>query len=248
MFTEERRNKILELLKREGRVQVNQLAGMLAVTEDAIRKDLRFLESNDLLKRTYGGAVLPSKHSSFVPYQERGEPARKLPFAKAAASLIQPGETVFLEASSYTNLIFNEIGPIPDVTFVTNGIYGLPDLIQKVRVIHLGGEIHPKDESCYGSITLDSMASINFTKCFLRTSGITPDWMVTTSLRESLDLKKLAMKNSEQIILLVEESNWNQRDMYNVCSLHEVDLVVTNTADTSIINHMEKDEIPYIIT
>jgi DeoR/GlpR family transcriptional regulator of sugar metabolism len=97
LFNEERRNQILALLENEGRVEVKRLATHFEVTEDSIRKDLRALESRGLLQKAHGGAVPVPRVSGFVPYQERGEPERKRPIARAAVALIQPGETVLIE-------------------------------------------------------------------------------------------------------------------------------------------------------
>ena len=57
MFLEERQAKILEMLERDGKVLVKELAEIFGVTEDSIRKDLSALELDGKLKRTYGGAV-----------------------------------------------------------------------------------------------------------------------------------------------------------------------------------------------
>ena len=59
MFAEERHRKIVDLLHADGTVKVKQLSGMFDVSEDCIRKDLAYLERMQLVKRIYGGAVLP---------------------------------------------------------------------------------------------------------------------------------------------------------------------------------------------
>ncbi|WP_248926821.1 DeoR/GlpR family DNA-binding transcription regulator [Paenibacillus hamazuiensis] len=234
LFIEERRKRIIELLQQEGRVQVKELAELFSVTEDAIRKDLRFLEGRQQLKKTYGGAVLPSKLAGFVPYKERGEPEKKLPLARIAATLIEPGETVFIESSSYTNLMFRELAPIPGVTVVTNSIHGLAELAGKVRVVQTGGDVHAQDESSYGFFTLSLIRTFNFDKIFLRTSGISSEWQVTTSLRESMELKKTAIAQAKTSVLLVEEEGWHRKDAFNVCDLEDIDIVVTDMQDAAI--------------
>ena len=59
MFTEERQSAIEKCLRENGKVKVKELSEMFQVTEDCIRKDLASMEAKNLLKRTYGGAVLP---------------------------------------------------------------------------------------------------------------------------------------------------------------------------------------------
>ena len=59
MFVEERHQEILRLLNENEKVKVKELSKRFEVTEDCIRKDLASMEAKNLLKRTYGGAVLP---------------------------------------------------------------------------------------------------------------------------------------------------------------------------------------------
>ncbi|MEK8133153.1 DeoR/GlpR family DNA-binding transcription regulator [Paenibacillus filicis] len=242
-FIEERRQRILELLQAQERVTVKQLSTLFTVTEDAIRKDLRYLESLKQLKRTYGGAVLPSALSAFVPYADRGGAERKLPLARLAVQLIEPGDLVFAESSSYTALLLQEMPLLPDVTVVTNSVHGLAELSRKVKVIHLGGTVHAQDEGCYGFHTLAALSHYNFDKCFMRTSGVSADGMVTTSLPETLELKRAVLPLAKQAILLVAEEQWNCKDRYNVGDLDEWNTVITDTKDPQVWTRLRQQGI-----
>lgn len=242
MFAEERRKRIVDLIRDEGRVEVKDLAARFEVTEDAIRKDLRLLDKEGLVRKIYGGAVLPTKLPEFVAYKDRGV-VGKLPFAKAAVSLIKPGDTVFIESSTFTNLMFSEMPKMDRVTVVTNSIHGLSELAAKANVIHVGGMVHEGDESSYGLFALQVIGQINFDKCFLRTSGISPEWQVTASLQESLALKQAVIKQSSQSVMLIVHSNWNMRGRYNVCDMREIDTVITNTKEASVLDKLNDNGI-----
>ncbi|SDE51737.1 transcriptional regulator, DeoR family [Paenibacillus sp. UNCCL117] len=200
-FIEERRQRILELLQAQERVTVKQLSSLFAVTEDAIRKDLRYLESLRRLKRTYGGAVLPSAPASFVPYADRGDALAKLPIARLAA------------------------------------------LARKAKVIQTGGIVHGEDEACYGFHALAALQHYNFDKCFMRTSGVGADGTVTTSLPETLELKRTLLPLAKQSILLVAEEQWNRKDRFNVGHLDEWSVVVTDSADEQVLGRLQQLEI-----
>ncbi|MCE5270584.1 DeoR family transcriptional regulator, partial [bacterium] len=58
MFTEERQQKILELLQKNGRLHIAELARKFAVSEVTLRADLSSLARQGYLTRTHGGAVL----------------------------------------------------------------------------------------------------------------------------------------------------------------------------------------------
>ncbi|GIP41096.1 DeoR family transcriptional regulator [Paenibacillus sp. J31TS4] len=246
LFGEERRRQIVELLNRNGRVEVRQLAEQFKVTPDAIRKDLRWLESRALAQRTYGGAVPPTSVSGFVAYRNRGEPDRKMPLVKAALSLIQPGETVFLESSSYTDLMMNEMDAVPGVTVITNSLHGLAGIAGKVKLLHTGGSFHEEDEAFYGPMAIQTIRQLNVDKCFLRTSGIGTDGRVTTSLSETMELKKAVMAQARQTVLMVDESNWNHWDRFNVCELREMHVVVTNGLPDEMRAKLNRWKVPIV--
>ncbi|WP_409343081.1 DeoR/GlpR family DNA-binding transcription regulator [Paenibacillus sp. MBLB4367] len=245
-YGDERRELIMAQLHEQGRVQVKALAERFKVTEDAIRKDLRALESAGMLSKTYGGAVLSDKVSAFVPYRDRGEPERKRPLARAAAALIEEGDTVFVESSSYTNLLLQEIKPQLNVTVVTNSIYGLADLVRKVNLVHVGGAVHPEDEACYGPFALQTLAQMNFDKCFLKPAAISAEGQVTTGLQESLAIKQAAMRQSNHTVILLDAADWSRRDRYNVCTLGDIGTVVSNTQDEAALRLLEASKTRFV--
>ncbi|GIP34689.1 DeoR family transcriptional regulator [Paenibacillus sp. J2TS4] len=204
------------------------------------------LDEQGLVQKTYGGALLPSKASAFIAYKDRGGAEAKKPFAKAATALIEPGDTIFIESSSYTNLMFYEMEPMPGVTVVTNSIHGLSELAAKVKLIHVGGTIHPEDESGYGFFALQTIQQMNFDKCFLRTSGISPDWKVSAALQDSLELKQTVLRHSKQKILLIGKNHWNRVHRYNVCELGEIDVVLTDTDDQMVLSKLDGQGIEVV--
>jgi DeoR/GlpR family transcriptional regulator of sugar metabolism len=248
LFNDERRNQILELLKQEGRVEVKSLAARYQVTEDSIRKDLTFLEKKGLLQKAHGGAVPISRVAGFIPLKERGDSERKLPIAQSAVSLIEPGDTVFIESSSYTHLMFTQLKEIPNVTIVTNSIYGLAELVHKVNLVQLGGTVHKEDEACYGPFTLQMLNQMNFDACFLKPAGISEEGMITTGLQESLAVKQAALQQSERAIVLLEEHDWGKRDVYNVCGIDAIHTIVTNGMPRGYRSKWEKKGIRIVQT
>lgn len=66
MLIEERRQHILSLIQKQGRVLVDELSSNLDVSKITIRKDLDYLESKELLVRTHGGALpAPARTASW---------------------------------------------------------------------------------------------------------------------------------------------------------------------------------------
>ncbi len=102
MFLEERHAQILEMLAKDGKVLVKELAEKFGVTEDSIRKDLSSLEMDGKLRRTYGGAVSIAEKLQMTEANRRriSDVEAKRTVAAAAVKLMQPQDLIFLDIST----------------------------------------------------------------------------------------------------------------------------------------------------
>src|SRR6185295_4652010 len=98
MFAEERRKAILARLSREGRVEVPGLTAEFGVSEDTIRRDLRDLAAQGFLQKTHGGAVALDMPNLGWEARSQLLPATKARIGRAAAALVEPGQTLMLDA------------------------------------------------------------------------------------------------------------------------------------------------------
>lgn len=157
MFTEERREKILELLKKNGRVIAKDLAESFDMSIDSIRRDLSIMEKGGLLKRTHGGAIelarvrnLATKplkrYSNGSVYEDA--------IAKIAASYIQEGDSVFIGGASIHYAMLKYL-PETSFTVVTNALEIASTLreYKNIDTYLIGGKVKPS-----GNMT-DTLAS-----------------------------------------------------------------------------------------
>ena len=106
MGTEERRNRLLELIRQDGFSTLPNLANLLKVSGSTVRRDLGYLERLGNVKRTHGGVFYtgPSPKLAHFDHRQQVQFGRKQAIARLAASLIEDGETLLLDAVSYTHL------------------------------------------------------------------------------------------------------------------------------------------------
>ncbi|MFT4008210.1 MAG: DeoR family transcriptional regulator, partial [Lacrimispora sp.] len=107
MFTEERLDRILQILQDQGMVKVKDLSALFQVTEDCIRKDLKNLENAGKLKRTYGGALMSQDYPlkrDVIDRRDTNIEKKKL-IAQKAFELIGGNETIFLDISATIILV-----------------------------------------------------------------------------------------------------------------------------------------------
>ena len=113
MLTEERKLHILKKVNTEKSVTVQELTDELGVSESTIRRDITALSREGKLIKVFGGAVAldepPSSEELSVIVKESINKDEKLRIAKYAASLIMPGDYVFIDSGTTTEYMIDYI-------------------------------------------------------------------------------------------------------------------------------------------
>src|SRR5665213_4442310 len=105
MLIGERRQHVLKLVDRDGRVLVSELSESLGISPITIRKDLDYLEQQGLVQRTHGGALAPHNSTLIdlsLKSKESQQSREKQAIAEAAASLVQEGQCILLDSGTTT--------------------------------------------------------------------------------------------------------------------------------------------------
>src|SRR6266852_9305841 len=125
VLNEERRRAILDLITRQGRVLVTDLARQFETSQVTIRKDLEILHAHGLVHRTHGGA-LPCREGALADptlrEKEKLHRREKLRIAEAAAAMVQKGQVVILDSGTTTTAIARALRNFHDLTIVTNAV------------------------------------------------------------------------------------------------------------------------------
>jgi DeoR/GlpR family transcriptional regulator of sugar metabolism len=212
MYSAERRRDILRLIHEASSVSVEQLAMRFDVSPSSIRRDLNELNRLGLVQRTYGGAIGVAARSSETPYSERAVShyAEKERIGRAAAALIDPGDTLFIDGGTTTEFM---LGFLPDrerLTVVTFGLNIVQRLVgrENITVILIGGILHSPTLTFGGVFANDSFDCFNlrFDKAFLAASGVSAEAGITNAGFEDIPIKRKAIRNAQRKIMLVDSS------------------------------------------
>ena len=166
MLTEERFAKILSILESMGSVTVQQLMTELDASESTIRRDLNALDANGQLTKVHGGAILKTmaystKDDNVVSRKEKNRDAKNK-IAKYAAEQIAPGDFVYLDAGTTTELMIEYITSHQAV-FVTNAISHAKRLAERGFTVYLlGGEFKAVTEAIVGEEAVADTGKIQF--------------------------------------------------------------------------------------
>jgi DeoR/GlpR family transcriptional regulator of sugar metabolism len=171
---DERQRFIIDRLARDGRVLASDLARELATSEDTIRRDLRELAAAGLCRRVYGGALPVSPASNSFAERAIEAPGRKAALGKAAASLIESRQVVFLDAGS-TNLAIAQALPFglgltvaTNAPFIAAAFNGRTD----IELIMLGGRVDTRSGAVIGARAVRDALAIRPDLTFLGACAI----------------------------------------------------------------------------
>src|SRR5699024_3089740 len=199
MFVSERRNKILELLKEKNRLTVKELALNIDVSEATLRSDLNILESEDLLTRTHGGAILNDQISygtSFSVREKRNQKEKML-IAEEAIKFVEEKQCILLDASSTALELAHQLKHTNiRLTFVTSGVRAALELNENpnITVILIGGMMTKRSSSIEGKMGLSILDQVNIDMMFTSASGFTPETGLTDFNLYEVELKQELVK------------------------------------------------------
>ncbi|MBP7730503.1 MAG: DeoR/GlpR transcriptional regulator [Bacteroidales bacterium] len=223
----ERRNNILELLNKDERISVSELAVRLKVSSVTIRNDLNFLESEGLLKRIHGGAVIQDAddidNSMAINYE------KKVRIACKVAGLVNEGETVLLESGSVNALLARELVK-KNVTIITTNIYIARQFRKEksARIIIMGGLYQHESESLVGKITRSCIDQVNYDKAFIGIDGYTTKTGFTLKDLLRADISSYIIKNSRDVFIVSDSSKFGKAELTNICYLSDIQHIATD--------------------
>lgn len=214
MLTEERYQRILQILSDRNAVTVSELSQQLNISESTIRRDLNALAEMGKLKKVFGGATALTQSSGIyetdVANRANTMSDEKAVIARYAATLIHDDDFVFIDAGTTTARMIDFITN-NRATYVTNGITHGQKLTQKgFETYIVGGKVKPLTEAVIGTSGIKSLEGLNFTKAFMGTNGIDITAGFTTPDIDEARLKEAAVRNSYLTFVLADRTKFRK--------------------------------------
>lgn len=234
MTTYERRQSLLDILRRQPGLRVPELAAALNVSEGTVRNDLNALEQQALLIRVHGGAVLNQQgqfqnHSFLRRYQQNA--AAKLAIAREAAVLVNDGDSILLDASSTALYFAKFLSPRNRLRVITNGFEVARELAHNSTntVILIGGVVNNESSSVTGLLSEHIIEELHIQKAFISCSGFSLERGMTEVHLAEAQLKRKVIESTQQLFGLVDSSKFGKEDL-------------TSFAPAEKINHLFTDQ------
>ncbi|HAZ55579.1 MAG TPA: DeoR/GlpR transcriptional regulator [Franconibacter helveticus] len=222
-----RQQLILQMVIDQGRVSVTDLAKTTGVSEVTIRQDLNLLEKQSYLRRTHGFAV-PLDSDDVETRMMNNYPVKRQ-LAEFAASLVNDGETIFIENGSSNALLARTLAEQKNVTLITVSSY-IAHLLKETscEVILLGGIYQKKSESMVGPLTRQYIQQVHFSKAFIGIDGWQPETGFTGRDMMRADVVNAVLEKGSEAIILTDSSKFGAVHPYTLGPASHFSRVITD--------------------
>lgn len=230
MLAEERRNRLIELVRHKGFASLPELVETLAVSESTIRRDLDYLEEVGEAKRTHGGVFYAGGRPRLPHFEER-QPAQweyKRSIARLAATLIEDGDTVLLDGGTTTYELAQLLVGRP-LQVVTNSlpVANLFASDASTDLVFVGGYIYPRTGVALGPYADQLLGQLSVRRTVLSVAGITEQGYYNSNLL-LVETERAMMSAADEVIVVADSTKFGRRSLAHLCPLGDVQRLVVD--------------------
>ena len=249
MLTAQRRDLLLDRLRRDQRVIAKDVAAELGVSEDTIRRDLRDLAAAGRCQRVYGGALPASP--AVVDYNARRQVqvAGKQRVAAAAAALIKPGDTVIIDGGTTALAVARTLSSRLRATVITHSPTVAATLADHpdIEIYLLGGKLFRHSMVTCGAAAVEAAQQVSADLFLLGVTGVHPDAGLTTGDADEAAMKRALAQRAADTYVLASTEKIGAASRFAVLPLGSVAGVITDaSSQDETVRRLSADGVPVI--
>jgi len=229
-FADDRRNRLLELIRQRGFASLPALAEQLAVSESTVRRDLDFLEESGVAQRTHGGVFYtgPSPKLAHFDQRQSFNWDKKRRIAVAASRLIDDNDTVLLDGGSTTYELAQLLVGRP-LQVVTNSlpVANLFTSSESADLVLIGGYVHAKTGVSLGPYANQMLAGLNVRRAVLSVAGASERGFYNSNLL-LVETERAMMSAADEVIVVADSTKFSHTSLTHLCDLANIDVLVTD--------------------
>ena len=230
--TNHREVEVLDALRQLGGAARNaNLAELLGVSEETIRRTTKSLARVDLVRRVHGGSYLPESGAGAGVFSRLGRHQReKARIGAAAVTLIPDGACVFLDVGSTTAFVAQALNARRGLDVVTNSLNAVQALAEQAgnRVFMAGGRLGRNDWGMFGSETIKFIQNFNLDVAVMSVDAVDARRGFLLTDADEADVARAVIRQARQTIVVVDHQKFGQTAPLVLCPPQAVDVVVTD--------------------
>lgn len=249
MTAEERHKRLEDYLQEAEFASLEELAQQVDASVSTVRRDLTVLEAAGNIKRTHGGARILAPRTDEFTFSARDthQLAEKDSIGRACAELINPRESVFIDAGTTA---YHVARYLEDKTLqvVTNSlpVANLFGASPKIEVVVSGGVIYPRLGVLVGPLAVEAFRKMSADVAIMSAGGITLEGL-TNSHSLLIDIQRAMIERASRVIFCLDHTKFNRSSVSQLCGLDVIDTIVTDSAaPTDLVQALRQREIEVI--
>ncbi|MGA5194198.1 DeoR/GlpR family DNA-binding transcription regulator [Streptomyces exfoliatus] len=230
MLAAERRDHLLEVLAREGKIVAKDVAARLGISEDSVRRDLRDLATEGLCQRVYGGALPVSPAVADYAARQTVATDGKRKVAAAAAALVRPGSALILDGGTTALAVARALPPDLECTVITHSPTIVAALLEHPRaeLFLLGGRVFKHSAVACGAAAVEAAQNVSADLCLLGVTGVHPEAGLTTGDAEEAAMKRALAARAADTHILASSEKIGTASRFRVLPWEEITGLITD--------------------
>jgi len=251
MNAKQRRLKIVEITNTEKKVEVNDLAALFAASKETIRRDLVVLSEQSLLRKIHGGAAaIQTAIESPIASRYKVSSDEKKKIADYAATLVSPGDSVFIDTGSTTYALCEGLCEREGLTIVTNSLRLTLDVGNASNhVIYLvGGQYSDQALEVIGNLAIELINKFHCDHAFITVGAIDiTDGCMDYNMDEA-SVAQAMINNARSVSILADHTKIGQKALCTVCDLSQVTRIITDKKpDDEFVSELDKKGVELVV-
>lgn len=232
MRPRDRQLRIIDLLRTQGKVSVDELVQEFSSSAETIRRDLTMLSANGKIRKIHGGA-LPLRdfgEGAFAQRMLQNAEAKGL-IADKARQLVSPGDSLFIDTGSTTLVMAEALATIDELTVTTNStaiarIIGSAN--QTTRIYLLGGSYNEDNRQTCGAMALNQLDGFHSNLAIVTVGAVSANGGVMDYSFDEMTIASAMISRSERVVILADASKFDRVAPFVVASFEQIDVLVSD--------------------
>jgi DeoR/GlpR family transcriptional regulator of sugar metabolism len=250
MSAEERHKRIADYLQKVEFASLEELAKHVDASVSTVRRDLTTLEATGAMKRTHGGARLLAPPTDEFTFSSRDthQLEEKEAIGKACAELIQPGQSVIIDAGTTVYHVARHLEEkAPHVITNSLPVANLFGAANRLEVVVTGGVIYPRLGVLVGPLAVEAFAKLHADVAIMSGGGIALEG-VSNSHGLLIDIQRAMINAAHKVIFCFDHTKFGRQSVLPLCGLDCIDTIVTDSqAPRELVNQLRKKNIEVIV-
>ncbi|MEU5217330.1 DeoR/GlpR family DNA-binding transcription regulator [Streptomyces sp. NPDC020807] len=230
MLAAERRDHLLDLLARQGKVVAKDVAAELGISEDSVRRDLRDLAAEGLCQRVYGGALPVSPAVADYAARQTVALDGKRKVAQLAVGLVRPGAALILDGGTTALAAARALPRDLACTVITHSPTIAAALLDhpQAELFLLGGRVFKHSAVTCGAAAVEAAQNVSADLCLLGVTGVHPEAGLTTADADEAAMKRALSARAADTYILASSEKIGTASRFRVLPWENVTALLTD--------------------